>query len=232
MSNQIAIINHHWAPYSPMQQVVASIASTSKLVVEIGPGYIPFPLATEFIDWQNSPSLADKKVHCLDINQDALPYADKSIDFIYCRHTLEDLYNPFWVCREMSRVAKAGYIETPSPVAECCRGVDGGSPRWRGYIHHRYLVWNDAGVLTFLPKYPVLEYFDFEEDEDNMVAMLNSSPLYWNTYFFWKDSLDFRLLQHDQDFQCQVNYYEQLAEALQKSSESNLQIACQYGLPL
>jgi hypothetical protein len=43
-------------------------------------------------------------------------------------HMLEDMYNPFPICAEMSRVAKAGYVETPSPVAELCRGVDGDKP--------------------------------------------------------------------------------------------------------
>lgn len=78
----------------------------------------------------------------------------------------------------------------------------------------------------------MLEYLNFGEDEDNMVEMLNSSPLYWNTYFLWEHSIEFKLLQHDADFQCQVNYYEKVAEALQISSESNLQIACKYGFTL
>jgi len=226
------IKNHHWAPYSPMQQVIASLASESSLVVEIGPGHIPFALASEFVDWQASPSLVGKTTHCLDVNKDPLPYEDKSVDFIYCRHTLEDLYNPFWLCQEMSRVAKAGYIETPSPVAECCRGVDGGSPPWRGYIHHRYLVWSDEDVLTFLPKYPVIEYLNFGDEEDNMVNILNSGTLYWNTYFLWENSLKIKLLQHDQNFQLQVNYWEIVAEAMKNSVENNLKLALHYGLTL
>jgi ubiquinone/menaquinone biosynthesis C-methylase UbiE len=47
-----------------------------------------------------------------------LPYEDKEFDFVYCRHVLEDLIYPFRVIKEMQRVAKAGYIETPSPMAE------------------------------------------------------------------------------------------------------------------
>ncbi|MBD2125281.1 methyltransferase domain-containing protein [Microcoleus sp. FACHB-1] len=215
-----------------MQQVMASIASESSLVVEIGPGHIPFALATEFVDWQTSPSLAGKTIHCLDINNDPLPYEDKCVDFIYCRHTLEDLYNPFWLCKEMSRVAKAGYIETPSPVAETCRGVDAGSPPWRGYIHHRYLVWSDEDVLTFLPKYPVIEHLHFGDEEDNMVEILNSGPLYWNTYFIWNNSLEIKLIQHDKDFTIQTDYLDILAEAMQKSVENNLNLALHYNFIL
>jgi hypothetical protein len=145
-----SIKKHYWSPYPPIQKVIESMISPNSLVVEIGPGYIPFSLASEFIDWQTSPSLVGKKVHTLDLNQESLPYEDKSIDFIYCRHVLEDIYNPGWVCQEMSRVAKAGYIETPSPIAECCRGIDGGeTPFWRGYIHHRYLNLGKEWKSTF-----------------------------------------------------------------------------------
>lgn len=230
MTDILKIKNHHWGPYPPIQQLVASLASEKSLVVEIGPGHIPFALATEFVDWQASPSLAGKTLHCLDINKELLPYEDKSVDFIYCRHTLEDIYNPFWVCQEMSRVGKAGYIETPSPVAECCRGVDAGSPNWRGYIHHRYLVWSDNDVLTFLPKYPVIEYLNFGDEEENMVEILNSSSLYWNTYFFWNDFLEIKLIQHDQDFKIPQNYGDVLLEAMQVSVENSLNLALKCGL--
>lgn len=226
------IRNHYWAPYPDMQQLVASVASEKSFVVEIGPGHIPFELATEFVDWQAWPNLAGKTTHCLDINQDPLPYEDKSVDFIYCRHTLEDLYNPFWLCREMSRVAKAGYIETPSPTAECCRGVDAGSPHWRGYIHHQYLVWSLDSVLTFLPKYPFIEYLNLGDEEDNMVELLNLGSLYWNTYFFWDDTLEIKLLQHDKDFKIQDNYFEVVLEAIKSSVENNLSIALKYGFIL
>ena len=89
-----------------------------KLVVDVGAGYDPWPYATEFVDREAWPALAGKKVHVLDVELDRLPYADKSVDFLYCRHCIEDLHNPTLLLREMNRVAKAGYIETPSPLAE------------------------------------------------------------------------------------------------------------------
>src|SRR5437667_8989346 len=112
-----AIREHHWSPWRPMQLVVGRMAQGRPRVLEIGPGRDPFGAATEFVDWHAWPELKGKPTHVLDVNQDRLPFEDKAIDFVYCRHTLEDLYNPMWLCREMSRVAKAGYVETPSPVA-------------------------------------------------------------------------------------------------------------------
>jgi hypothetical protein len=50
--------------------------------------------------------------------RDPWPLADRSADFAVCSHTLEDVRDPVWVCSELVRVAKAGYIEVPSRAAE------------------------------------------------------------------------------------------------------------------
>jgi len=49
------------------------------------------------------------------------PYPDKFFDFAVCSHVLEDIRDPIWVVSEMTRVSKAGYVETPSAVASCSR---------------------------------------------------------------------------------------------------------------
>src|SRR6516164_2319087 len=49
------------------------------------------------------------------------PFRDKELDFVICSHTLEDIRDPLWVCSEMIRIAKRGYIEVPSRIAETCR---------------------------------------------------------------------------------------------------------------
>src|SRR5687768_15234743 len=38
------------------------------------------------------------------------PFADRQFDFAVCAHTLEDVRDPVWVCGELMRVARAGYI--------------------------------------------------------------------------------------------------------------------------
>ena len=45
--------------------------------------------------------------------KEPFPFEDKEIDFVICSHTLEDIRDPLWVCAEMIRVAKRGYIEVP-----------------------------------------------------------------------------------------------------------------------
>ncbi|MBW4551316.1 MAG: class I SAM-dependent methyltransferase [Aphanocapsa sp. GSE-SYN-MK-11-07L] len=224
-----------WTPYQPVQRLVESVIPDNALVVEVGPGPIAFQRGTEFIDWQPWPNLADKKTHYLDLNKDSLPYAEKSVDFVYYRHTLEDIYNPFWLCQEMQRIAKAGYIETQSPVAEFCRGIDGNNddfPPWRGCMHHRYFVWNDQGILTFLPKYPIVEYLNFGEEENEIVDLLNSSSMYWNTHFFWNESIELKRLEHDQNFEVNVNYNEVLRRAMTTSVSMNSEFSTQHNIPI
>jgi hypothetical protein len=78
------------------------------------------------------------------------PFADAQFDFVLCTQTLEDLRDPIRVCREMARVAKAGYLETPPAVEELTRGIE--SPLWCGWKHHRWLAWEEDGEVVFLGK--------------------------------------------------------------------------------
>ncbi len=78
------------------------------------------------------------------------PFADNFFDFSICSQTLEDLRDPLYVCSELVRVSKAGYIETPSRVAESCRGWE--SPWIAGLSHHRWLIEVEGAHVRFLPK--------------------------------------------------------------------------------
>jgi hypothetical protein len=82
------------------------------------------------------------------------PIADQSVDFAICSHTLEDLRDPLWVCSELQRVARAGYIEVPSRLAEQSRGWE--TPRTAGLSHHRWLIDIEASRISFLMKYHLL----------------------------------------------------------------------------
>ena len=63
------------------------------------------------------------------------PFADRQFDFAVCSHTLEDVRDPVFVCAELNRVARAGYIEVPSRLQEQSWGVWGGTtPTWAGRI--------------------------------------------------------------------------------------------------
>lgn len=84
-------------------------------------------------------------------DREPYPFADKSIDFVICSHTLEDVRDPIWVCAEMNRIAKRGYIEVPSRLAESILSSFGSMV---GGAHHRWLIDIDreSSKVTFLMK--------------------------------------------------------------------------------
>ncbi len=82
------------------------------------------------------------------------PFPDKFFDFVVCSHTLEDLRDPLWVCSEMIRIGKRGYIEVPSRAWESTWGVE--RPHLAGLSHHRWLVEIAGQRITFLQKYGLL----------------------------------------------------------------------------
>jgi len=80
------------------------------------------------------------------------PFRDKEFDFVICGHTLEDLYNPFHVLREMQRVGKRGYIEVPSRFYEQLPGLE--HKKMCGASHHHWIIElekdeNNKKILVF-----------------------------------------------------------------------------------
>lgn len=79
------------------------------------------------------------------------PWPDDHFDFAICVTTLEDVRDPIWVCSELARVARAGYVEVPTIEAELIFNVEGDGP-WLGHEHHRWLCELTGGELVFTHK--------------------------------------------------------------------------------
>lgn len=156
-------------------------------ILENGPGVTPFPLSTHFIDID--PNI--ENTISIDIDFDRIPFEDNDFDFCYARHIFEDIQNPQHAFAETIRVSRNGYIETPSPLIECLKMVDGLSRQsninYCGYIHHRYLVWTerDTNTLYFLPKYPLIEFLIYPTDFYNQMLDIAKEKLFWNNYYLW-----------------------------------------------
>lgn len=225
---------HYWKPYRPaveyaeqLADAVASAKAGPALIVELGPGARPFSRANEFVgrfDAQGGTPYPGVFHRC-DLSRDALPYDDASVDFLYVRHTIEDLDDPAWCLSEIARVAKAGYIEAPSPIAEMSRGVDAslvqGKPApWRGYYHHRSFVWDSAGTLHVVAKWPFIEHIDSGAGDAHWSELLNAGPLHWNTYFAWSGQLPFHYHQHELDYEIGPQYGALLDRAIAESQAS------------
>lgn len=135
------------------------------LVLDVGGWASPFPRADWVIDlmpyetrglYGKAPVAAGERFSAetwveRDIcDRETWPFADNQFEFAICSHTLEDVRDPVWVCAELSRVAKAGYVETPSRLEEQSWGVTG---PFVGWSHHHWLVEaTAAGGLEFALK--------------------------------------------------------------------------------
>jgi TPR repeat protein len=190
-SNNLTIQNYYWGPNTSINKIIENycLSKNYKHNLEIGPGKIPFKLATDFIGCNETiTNYID-----IDIDKDIFPQDNNSFDFIYCRHVLEDIQNPDFTLSEIFRVSKfGGYIETPSPLIEITKNVDGSKFAYKycGYAHHRYIVWSNIqkNEVYFLPKYScILDHMlDItEKTQHQLYNLINNYPVYWNNYFLF-----------------------------------------------
>lgn len=115
------------------------------------------------------------------------PFADKQFDFSICSHTLEDVRDPLFVCSELIRVSKRGYIEVPSRLSESCRGWE--PTGTAGLSHHRWLIDLEEKHLRFTHKFHMI----------NTVLDLAFPPEEWRrltheervTAFWWEGAFAF-----------------------------------------
>lgn len=82
-------------------------------------------------------------------DREPFPFEAGEIDFVVCSHTLEDIRDPIWVCSEMNRIGRAGYIEVPSRLEEQSYGVAG---PYVGWPHHHWLIDVDDSGIEFVFK--------------------------------------------------------------------------------
>jgi hypothetical protein len=115
------------------------------------------------------------------------PFADKSLDFVICSQTLEDLRDPLWVCSEMVRVGKRGYLEVPSRAAESSRGWE--HPHMAGLSHHRWLIDIEGSHLRFLMKPHLIHTHWRYSLPESYFQQLSEEQR--NQWLFWEGSFSF-----------------------------------------
>jgi hypothetical protein len=152
---------------------VVKTALSSTTVLDVGGWFQPLNAATHVLDI--GPYETRQKHAPLDpenaerfsaktwVKHDACcapwPFPDKFFEFSFSSHLLEDVRDPLTVCAELQRVAKSGYIETPSRMREIfvkgrffrLKTLFGHMPEI-GFPHHRWFVELDGDHLTFTAK--------------------------------------------------------------------------------
>jgi len=132
--------------------------ASQRRVLDVGSGHRPHEDATHLVDLlHKDDSERGGAVKMLGrslvvATVEALPFKDKTFDYVYACHVLEHTDQPVEACHELMRVARAGYIETPSPFFE--QGYNYPKPD-RGWSFHKWFVSLDRDdALVFEPKTP------------------------------------------------------------------------------
>lgn len=122
-------------------------AAPSGLVLEIGGGHNPYPESDVIVDkfLENKERGGDLKIDRTVVIADfqQLPFKDGSFAYSICSHVLEHVEDVPSALNELSRVARGGYLETPSALNEAVE------PH-RDY--HRWYVGLKGSKLVFFPK--------------------------------------------------------------------------------
>lgn len=117
----------------------------------------------------------------------SLPFKDHAFDCVVCSHLLEHVADPARVLAELQRVARRGYIETPSRVAE----------KMHSLPIHKWLVGVEGETLVFEAKpAAVIDPELFAWFEDQMARNTDFRPLWMKQWqsgliaqYWWEDTL-------------------------------------------
>ncbi|AGE51569.1 SAM-dependent methyltransferase [Paramecium bursaria Chlorella virus CvsA1] len=125
-------------------------------------------------------------------------------DFCICTHTLEDISNPAFVCEQISKIAKGGYIAVPSKHRELAYPE---TPMFRGYVHHRWIFTICGNSFVGFPKIGYLE------KESSFDRVADCSDHCADLSFFWEDSVKVDVINDDYlgpTSEAVISYYERL----------------------
>jgi SAM-dependent methyltransferase len=180
----------------------------SDLVLDMGSGQRPHPRANVLCDLfvadnTERASGASLRVDRPLVVSDATrtPFPDHTFDFVFCSHLLEHMTDPGALLDELQRIARAGYIETPSKVYE----------KLHGWHFHRWFVSGDEAGLRIEGKPSAV----YDEDLHNWFRSRLHEPDFWRavipklsergliTTYVWRDRIDYEVIgesDHASDF--------------------------------
>lgn len=176
-------------------------------VLEVGGGHNPHPrsnvVVDKFID-SNYHRHSDIKVlkhqEFLQADGENLPFADKEFDYVICNQVLEHVDDPAAFLNEQMRVAKRGYIETPSLVGEYLFPKES----------HRWLILDLYGKLVIVDKesHWFRTRFDFgylfltwlPKTSVGYKVLMDTKPNLMTTRYEWKDTIEYEVNPTNTDY--------------------------------
>ncbi|BBO18595.1 conserved hypothetical protein [Candidatus Brocadia pituitae] len=193
-------------------------------VLDVGSGHNPHPRANVLLD-KNIYDNTDRSGKSIKIdnsrlfvegNAESMPFYDKEFDLLIASHIAEHSDNPEKFCRELMRVSKGGYIETPSKFAEIL--FDEPYHSWYVYVKNDILIFERINIRSRLgligKLFYAVYYINTERNgkrtiifnnkclcyvTSNVVHYLLKKPLLLSgilyTRFEWKESFRFKILE-------------------------------------
>ena len=151
-------------------------------ILDIGCGFNPNQYATTICDVLDlKEQYSDKKFVKLD--GEKLPFNDKEFDFVIASHVLEHVIDPNNFLKEISRVAKQGYIEVPTKLEDNLVFENEKAHLW-------HLTFDDVNQVINISK--KIQYFE------PILAVSSIKKL--NNYFrdslvlelYWENTIEFK----------------------------------------
>ena len=100
---------------------------------------------------------------------------------------MEDIRDPIFLCSEIIRVGKRGYIEVPSQKLELIKGVAHRS--YCGYYHHRWLIDIKGNKINFRFKpHFIHSIWKYHLPRMMLNKMKEEDKV---SFFFWKNNFEF-----------------------------------------
>jgi SAM-dependent methyltransferase len=118
-----------------------------------------------------------------------MPFRDKAFDFVIAFHVLEHVPEPALFLKELQRVGKAGYIETPNAIFE----------RLIPYPVHLLEIMNINDTLLINKKTSArpdqfLNDLDLIKHSASWRRFFYNNPELFHVRYFWNENINFKVL--------------------------------------
>ncbi len=169
---------------------------SSDLVLDVGSGSSPHPAADVLLERYLDPKhrysamVVDRPTVLADACK--MPFPDKAFDFVIAFHVLEHVPNPASFLRELQRVGKAGYIETPNALFE----------RLVPYDVHLLEVMEVNEKLIINKKSAAkpdhfLNELELVKHSPKWNRLFYGNPDLFHVRYLWQDEINFEVLNPD-----------------------------------
>ena len=153
-------------------------------VLDLGTGKDGFKVAKVFADIMDYKEYYPEN-RFVQTEASDTPFEDKEFDFVVATHVAEHVVDPVNFCKELTRISKRGYLETPAPFFD---NITFGNSN---PLPHGHVWWvtfdDDKQEIVFKPRVSILEEMITPSDTTFLVTFFEDSMV---TRLYWEDSIE------------------------------------------